>query len=123
MADWPYNTGNWQRLRLAKLASAPLCEPCERSGRITPAKHVDHIVSIASGGPAFPELSGLMSMCPSCHGFKTANLDRRGGKGLRFKGCGLDGLPIDPSHPANGYTPSKDEELSSLVPSSDLRIE
>jgi 5-methylcytosine-specific restriction protein A len=108
MADWPYSTAAWQRLRAAKLAETPLCEPCSRLGRVVPAQHVDHIRSIASGGDAFPALDGLMSMCPACHSVKTAAVDRKGGSGIRFKGVGLDGLPIDPDHPfmAEGYTPS-----------------
>lgn len=108
MAEWPYSTAAWQRLRAAKLAESPLCEPCDRLGRLTPAQHVDHIRSIASGGDAFPTLDGLMAMCPACHSVKTAAVDRKGGSGIRFKGVGLDGLPIDPDHPfmAEGYTPS-----------------
>lgn len=100
MAKWPYNTTAWRKLRLAKLESQPLCEPCERRGIIVPAVAVDHVTSIASGGDPFPPLSGLMSMCLSCHSIKTNAVDRPGGKGVRFKGVGVDGLPIDPDHPA-----------------------
>ena len=108
MADWPYSTAAWQRLRTAKLAASPLCEPCSKLGRVVPAHHVDHIVAIAAGGDAFPSLDGLMSMCQPCHSIKTAAVDRKGGSGIRFKGVGLDGLPVDPDHPfvAEGYTPS-----------------
>ncbi|WP_237152395.1 HNH endonuclease [Oryzibacter oryziterrae] len=108
MADWPYSTAAWQRLRQAKLAAVPLCEPCERLGRVTPAQHVDHVKAINAGGDPFPPLEGLMSMCPGCHSVKTNAVDRKGGSGIRFKGVGLDGLPIDPDHPfvAEGYTPS-----------------
>lgn len=111
MADWPYSTRQWQRLRLVKLSSTPLCEPCTLRGQIMPAEHVDHIVSIASGGDPFPSLDGLMSMCPRCHSEKTNAVDRPGGKGVRFKGASVEGLPIDPSHPffSGGDTPSKDE--------------
>ena len=113
MADWPYSTRRWQRLRALKLSVSPLCYPCELRGDFVPAEHVDHIVSIASGGNPFPALDGLMSMCPRCHSEKTNAVDRPGGKGVRFKGVGADGLPIDPSHPffSGGDTPSKDEDL------------
>lgn len=108
MADWPYNTAAWQRLRKAKLSATPMCEPCSDLGRVVAARHVDHIRSIASGGDAFPPLDGLMSMCPACHSIKTNAVDRPGGSGIRFKGVGFDGLPIDPDHPfvSEGYTPS-----------------
>lgn len=99
MANWPYNTSAWQRLRTSKLASHPLCEPCERRGVAREADHVDHIVSMSKGGEAFPEMNGLMSLCASCHSIKTSGVDRKGGTGVRFKGCGIDGLPLDPVHP------------------------
>lgn len=103
MATWPYGTTTWARLRAAKLSASPLCEPCEWRGVKRPAKAVDHIISIASGGPAFPELDQLRSMCWPCHSIKTNALDRAGGKGVAFKGCGVDGLPLDGDHPFRGH--------------------
>lgn len=115
MAEWPYNTAAWQRLRLAKLSAEPLCEPCGKLGRVVAALHVDHVRAIAAGGDPFPSFDGLMSMCPSCHSVKTNAVDREGGSGIRFKGVGVDGLPVDPDHPftrvGKGDTPSTDEEL------------
>lgn len=99
MAEWPYSTNQWQRLREAKLAADPLCHPCSLFGRIVPADTVDHVVAIAAGGEPFPPLDGLMSMCGNCHRTKTNAVDRAGGKGIRFKGTSADGMPIDPSHP------------------------
>lgn len=64
MTKWPYGTSEWKALRQAKLQASPLCEPCDKRGRIMCANTVDHRVSIAKGGPAFPMLSGLMSMWP-----------------------------------------------------------
>jgi len=66
-----------------------------------------------SRGP-FPPLRGLRSLCVSCHNTKTNALDhprsRRDGRGLAFKGCDENGLPIDPDHPSmQGYTPLEDE--------------
>jgi 5-methylcytosine-specific restriction protein A len=99
MADWPYSTARWQRLRKAKLSESPLCETCERRGRKVEAQHVDHIVAIAAGGPAFPVMDGLRALCASCHSIKTNALDRAGGKGVAIKGCDVNGLPLDPDHP------------------------
>ena len=114
MANWPYNTTAWKRLREVKLQASPLCEPCERRGKLVRANTVDHIKSIASGGDPFPSLDGLMSMCHACHNTKTNAVDRKGGKGIAFKGVGADGMPIDPTHPCyidEGYTPSRDQGL------------
>ena len=112
MADWPYSTGTWQRLRLIKLATNPLCEACALRGDLTEANTVDHVLAIAKGGDPFPPLDGLMSLCASCHGEKTRAVDRSGGKGVRFKGAAVDGLPIDPLHPffcegVGGIPPSR----------------
>ena len=99
MADWPYSTARWQRLRKVKLSENPLCETCERRERMTPAVDVDHVLAIARGGPAFPTMAGLRALCHSCHSIKTNALDRAGGKGVAIKGCDVNGLPLDPDHP------------------------
>lgn len=103
MSKWPYNTAAWARLRIAKLMQTPVCEPCRARGVIELADVVDHDKAINSGGPAFPPLSGLTSMCASCHNRKTNAKDRRTAKtgkssGFRraWAGFDVDGNPIDP---------------------------
>lgn len=99
MADWPYNTSTWQKLRAVKLRSAPLCEPCEARGAFTTANTVDHITPINAGGDPFPPLDGLMSMCARCHNEKTAANDRTHKKPFarKVKGFDADGNPVDRS--------------------------
>ncbi len=98
MADWPYNTQAWKRLRLAKLAAHPLCFACELRGRPVAAVAVDHVKAIEAGGEPFPPLEGLMSLCVRCHNEKTNAVDRpdRASSGRRFKGFDAHGNPIDP---------------------------
>lgn len=107
MADWPYSTAAWRNLREAKLRETPLCEACERVGVVTPANHVDHRQAIKAGGAPFPTLDGLASLCASCHSIKTNAEDRpdRRARPALARGCGVDGLPLDPDHPfvAGGY--------------------
>lgn len=101
MAEWPYNTANWQRLRKLHLAIEPLCRGCHASGILRSANTVDHVVPISDGGHPFPGHDGLASYCPGCHSAKTA----RGAEAGAFKstkprkGCNPDGTPLDPSHP------------------------
>lgn len=117
MADWPYSTAAWARLRKAKLSEAPLCETCTMRGRRVIAEAVDHIVSIASGGEAFPPIEGLRSLCTPCHSIKTNALDRAGGKGVAIKGCDENGLPLDPDHPfLAGDDPLQGREAVNLGP-------
>ncbi len=101
MADWPYNTQAWQRLRRLKLASNPLCEACEEMGHFVAANTVDHRKAISDGGAPFPALDGLAAYCPSCHSAKTARGSEAGAFRTRKprKGCNADGSPLDPRHP------------------------
>lgn len=117
MASWPYNTSRWQKLREAKLAETPLCEICARRGQIEEAVAVDHFTPISAGGSPFPELSGLLSLCLSCHNEKTASFDKPGGQAFRhrFKGFDANGNPIDPFdawHCDRGGGRSKDQRSS-----------
>lgn len=101
MADYPYNTKAWQRLRLVKLRSSPLCEGCKDMGDLTPANTVDHRVAISDGGSPFPPLDGLASYCASCHSAKTARGSEAGAIKTTKprKGCNPDGTPLDRRHP------------------------
>lgn len=101
MADWPYNTAQWRKLRLLKLSHDPLCQACEDMGTLTPANTVDHITAIKSGGTPFPMLSELNSLCHSCHSAKTARGSEAGAIHTRKprKGCRPDGSPLDRQHP------------------------
>ena len=104
MAKWPYNTEKWRRLRAAKLASDPLCHPCQLRGVLTPADTVDHIKAVSDGGDPFPDFDGLMSMCARCHNEKTNAMDRRDrqSSGRRFKGFDVNGNPVDPADAWHG---------------------
>jgi 5-methylcytosine-specific restriction protein A len=103
MADWPYNTKTWQRLRRLKLSSEPLCEGCAEMGTVTPANTVDHKTPISQGGDPFPPLDQLASYCASCHSAKTVRGTEAGAVRTRKprRGCNVDGSPIDPNHPWN----------------------
>ena len=100
MANWPYNTAAWQKLRKAKLSRDPLCEDCQAMGRITPANHVDHCHAISDGGDAFPPLEELSSKCGPCHSAKTARGAEAGAvrSNKPRRGCDANGNPLDSNH-------------------------
>ncbi|WP_187968399.1 HNH endonuclease [Aquibium microcysteis] len=122
MADWPYNTGTWQRLRKAKLASDPLCYACGLRGRAVAAVAVDHVKAINAGGHPFPPLDGLMSMCERCHNEKTSAVDRGHLTAVprRFKGFDANGNPIDPCDDWHGGGASNHGNGQRIGPSSSM---
>lgn len=63
----------WRILRSEKLSEQPLCEKCEKEGRVRLAEEVHHIRPIESSNNiqemnilAF-DRSNLMSVCRDCH--------------------------------------------------------
>ena len=108
MADWPYSTARWLRLRKQHLQLEPFCRGC--APRLVTANTVDHVHPISEGGHPFPGHDGLASYCPACHSRKTA----RGSEAGRAKtnkprkGCDLQGNPIDPEHPWHVQAPNAD---------------
>lgn len=77
----------WSKLRDQVLArDCGLCQPCQRRGRVTLARAVDHIVNKAQGGTDNP--ANLQAICDQCHKAKTA---------AEARGAEWDGLPL--AHP------------------------
>lgn len=68
----------WKRIRDRHIKAHPLCEQCEKAGRLTPAEEVHHIVPLSQGGSN--DVNNLMSLCTSCHSGITA---REGGRWKR----------------------------------------
>ena len=56
---------SWKRIRDAYVAAHPLCEECEKQGRLVPAEEVHHKKPISQGGTHARD--NLMSLCRSCH--------------------------------------------------------
>ena len=107
MAEYPYSTRRWtDRIRPAKLRRNPLCEACLQMGKVEPANVVDHIVPICAGGDPFPPLDELASLCASCHNVKS-RAEQLGEKNWFYKGCDINGMPLDPNHPWNRERNSK----------------
>lgn len=97
MAEWPYSTRRWQRIRKAKLQQTPLCEYCP-AGTTTPATEVDHRKAIIDGGAPF-DMDNLASSCKPCHSRKTAASKEAGAaRGVRHGVDPATGLPLDPRH-------------------------
>lgn len=84
----------WQRARAAYLAQHPLCVMCERSGRITPADVVDHVVPHRGDQTLFWATGNWQPLCRRCHDSVKQRIEKSG----REAGCDADGMPTDPAH-------------------------
>lgn len=61
---------SWKRIRDRYIKAHPLCEECDKNGRIVAAEEVHHILPLSKGGGN--ETSNLMALCKSCHSRITA---------------------------------------------------
>ena len=57
----------WQKVRLSKLRMNPLCEICEKDGRLTPAVLAHHVIPIEERPDLRLELANLQALCRPCH--------------------------------------------------------
>ena len=55
----------WKCIRDRHIVQHPLCEQCEKEGKLIPAAEVHHKIPISKGGTHARE--NLMSLCRSCH--------------------------------------------------------
>lgn len=70
----------WRKVRKTYLLQHPLCEECEKHGRVTPAKEVHHIKAISEGGDRLNP-DNLMAVCRACHQkFTEGQIKARRGK-------------------------------------------
>lgn len=60
----------WKRIRDSYISQHPLCEECEKNGRLTKAEEVHHIIPLARGGTH--DKRNLMALCTPCHSAITA---------------------------------------------------
>ncbi len=89
---WGRSNGKGRILKGRKLQEArkylfsvqPLCQICEREGRVTMATIRDHITPLAEGGQDVFE--NTQALCQACSDRKTQEESRRGK--LRAKGMG-----------------------------------
>jgi 5-methylcytosine-specific restriction protein A len=66
-----YSTTRWRDARLNYLRRHPLCVICERHGRLTPAKVVDHKQDHKGCKDLFWDINNFQSLCEQCHNRKT----------------------------------------------------
>ncbi|MCB2130917.1 MAG: HNH endonuclease [Rhodobacteraceae bacterium] len=78
----------WVKLRDAIMArDGYLCQPCQRTGRATPATEVDHITPKSRDGE--DDADNLQAICSPCHSAKT-----KGENANARPLIGADGWPV-----------------------------
>lgn len=92
-----YNLKAWKDARLAQLAHQPLCERCEKAGRITQATVVNHRTPHKGDWSLFINPENHESLCAPHHDTLVQREEARG----HVIGCDVDGRPVDPAHPWN----------------------
>ena len=91
-------TSAWVKARAAYLARHPLCVHCERDGRVTASRVVDHKTPHRGDKTLFWDSDGnWQPLCKPCHDSHKQRAERSG----REIGASLAGIPLDPTHPWN----------------------
>ncbi len=93
MAEWPYSTARWQRIRKLKLSTTLFCEYRLKGCTGIPTQ-VDHKQAIKAGGAPF-DLANLAAVCHRCHSIKTNEQDGGAFKRTRPDIDPATGLPIN----------------------------
>ncbi|RBO52972.1 HNH endonuclease [Rhodovulum sp. BSW8] len=85
----------WKALRKRVMQrDSWLCQPCLRTGRVTPATECDHVVPKAQGGT--DDEGNLQAICADCHKAKTER-EAAEARGRRLRpSFGADGWLIGP---------------------------
>jgi len=65
----------WKRIRDRYIKAHPLCEECQKQGKLTPAEEVHHILPLSKGGSSSAD--NLMALCHSCHARITVEMGDR----------------------------------------------
>ncbi|QPC43501.1 HNH endonuclease [Kaustia mangrovi] len=84
-----YNTARWRKRRARQLADSPLCVYCLARDVVTPATVADHVTPHKGDERLFWH-GELQSLCKRCHDSEKQREER----GLRRKGCDVDGWPF-----------------------------
>jgi 5-methylcytosine-specific restriction protein A len=67
----------WRKISKLFLSRNPLCEECQKAGRLTPATETHHKIAVSDGGSDCDD--NLQALCKSCHSRKTAEEIKFGG--------------------------------------------
>lgn len=93
-----YATPQWQAARKAQLSKQPLCERCQKQGRIVAASVVNHRTPHKGDWKLFIDPNNHESVCKPHHDGLIQREERNGGGEI---GNAADGRPLAADHPWN----------------------
>ena len=65
----------WDCLSRRYRIDNPLCEDCDKNGRVEPSREVHHIVPLSVDPSLKYELSNLVALCKGCHTLRHRNMN------------------------------------------------
>jgi hypothetical protein len=92
-----YKTARWRNTRRQQLTDHPICQRCEREGRVTAATICHHVDKASKANPSTFFDGPFESRCAPCHDTIEQSIERRGYE----KGNDASGRPVDENHPWN----------------------
>ena len=84
----------WSKARKRYLEQHPWCVFCEAVGRLTKATVVDHKTPHRGDPVLFWDEGNWQGLCETDHNAAKQAQEKTG----HLRGCGADGLPLDPAH-------------------------
>ena len=66
-----YQSKYWIQQRKIQLSKQPICQACIHLGKVSEAKHVDHVFPWSRIGEQAFKLNLFQSLCHECHSYKT----------------------------------------------------
>lgn len=90
-----YDSSRWRKVAKNHLANSPLCIPCLRAHRDTPATIVHHKKEHKGDPALFWDPDNFESVCASCHSGHIRVGEHQG----YSQACDDKGFPLDDNHP------------------------
>lgn len=91
--DSVYQTAFWKATRMVQLTRQPMCQACLVRGKVSEAKHVDHLFPWRKvGGQSFKK-NIFQSLCAECHSYKTGQ--EKHGNVLHFTTDGIKEYKVE----------------------------
>lgn len=105
-------TKRWEKARAVYVLLHPYCVPCEKAGLVAAVKAVHHKIPRRVDEGLFWDESNWESRCLTCHADAQKVEQAHESRAETYRGCGVDGKPLDPAHHWNGGSTKRTPRFS-----------